>query len=70
MAAPQWDPLDPRYPMSVPETSELSLLSYDTLAYYRMVGKGPKWGKLGRRVYYRRQDVLDWMDAQFEGGAA
>lgn len=37
---------------------------YDTsaanLASLRHFGKGPKWFKLGRRVYYRLEDVLEY----------
>lgn len=37
-----------------------------TLAYWRHIGKGPKWGKIGRRVVYRRSDVEAWIDEQFQ----
>lgn len=36
-----------------------------TLAYWRHIGEGPPWAKLGRRVVYRRSDVKAWVDAQF-----
>jgi len=31
----------------------------------RYCGKGPKSGKLGRRVMYRESDVVEWIDSQF-----
>lgn len=41
-----------------------------TLAYWRMVGTGPRWAKLGRRVVYRRGDLEAWIDQQFEAADA
>jgi predicted DNA-binding transcriptional regulator AlpA len=35
-----------------------------TLAYWRYMGKGPKFIKLGRSVRYRESDVNAWLDAQ------
>lgn len=45
-------------------------LSTNTLSHFRHIGKGPKFGKLGRRVFYREADVLAWIDDQFEKGGA
>lgn len=64
--------------LSEDEVAELARIPKNTLRYYRHVGdKGPKWAKLGRRVFYRESDVLAWIDAQFDapfprhrGGAA
>ncbi len=37
-----------------------------TLRYWRWVGEGPKSFKLGaRKVAYKREDVLAWMEAQY-----
>jgi hypothetical protein len=37
-----------------------------TLRYWRHLGSGPKSFKMGpRRVVYREQDVLEWVDAQY-----
>lgn len=47
------------------------LISPATLRYYRATGEGgPRSGKLGRRVVYRRSDVEQWIAAAFEDGAA
>jgi predicted site-specific integrase-resolvase len=40
-----------------------------TLAYWRHVGKGPKYAKVGRRVVYRREDVESWLAEQFDKAA-
>ncbi len=52
-----------------------SILNENTLAWLRHKndGSGPKWAKLGRRVIYRKSDVIAWIDAAFaaaDGGAA
>jgi predicted DNA-binding transcriptional regulator AlpA len=41
-----------------------------TMRWFRATGQGPKCGKLGRRVVYRRADVEAWIASAFEGGAA
>lgn len=52
----------------VPEHYPIKL---GTLDYYRQIGKGPRWAKIGRRVFYRPEDIEEWIDAQFaQGGAA
>ncbi|GAB3698529.1 helix-turn-helix transcriptional regulator [Mariniluteicoccus flavus] len=56
--------------LDVNQAAALTRQSTNTLAYFRHVGKGPKFGKLGRRVFYREADVLAWIDAQFEKGGA
>jgi len=43
-------------------------LQQPTLARWRKRGFGPAHIKLGRRIYYRREAVRDWLLAQ-EGGA-
>lgn len=35
-----------------------------TLDKWAWLRKGPSKIKIGARCYYKRQDVLDWMDAQ------
>jgi predicted DNA-binding transcriptional regulator AlpA len=41
-----------------------------TIRWLRATGQGPRSGKLGRRVVYRRSDVLAWVESAFEDGAA
>lgn len=35
-----------------------------TLATWRHFGRGPKYLKIGRSCFYRRDDIETWMDAQ------
>lgn len=37
-----------------------------TIRWLKHIGQGPKCGKLGRRVVYRRADVEAWIAAAFE----
>lgn len=37
-----------------------------TLRYWRHRGTGPRSFKLGRRVMYRRADVDNWIEAQYD----
>lgn len=36
-------------------------ISYKTLAIQRSQGNGPKFVKLGKAVFYRKDDLDDWM---------
>lgn len=38
--------------------------SRDTWAQHRYRGSGPSFFKVGRRVYYRLEDVLEWEESQ------
>jgi len=35
-----------------------------TLALWRVAGRGPKYVKLGYRVFYRLSEVREWLDHQ------
>jgi predicted DNA-binding transcriptional regulator AlpA len=52
--------------MLLPEVAKMTRLSEDTIRWLRHTGTGPRSGKLGRRVVYRRSDVQAWIDAGFE----
>jgi predicted DNA-binding transcriptional regulator AlpA len=52
--------------MLLPEVATMTRLSEDTIRWLRHTGEGPKSGKLGRRVVYRRSDVQTWIDAGFD----
>lgn len=46
------------------ELAQILHLSPNTLQVWRVEGKGPKFVKLGKGVFYRDADVFDWIDAQ------
>lgn len=46
--------------------AELTNQPAGTIRYWRAKGIGPKFAKFGSRVVYREQDVIDWINAQFE----
>lgn len=56
--------------MREPEVEQETGVPRGTLAYWRHIGTGPRWAKLGRRVVYRRADVAAWVEAQFEAADA
>lgn len=53
--------------MRIEEVAEMTRVSAATLRFWRAEGKGqgPKSGKFGRRVVYRRGDVQEWINEQF-----
>src|ERR1700730_9544633 len=53
--------------LTIEKVAELTRLPVATLRWYRAMGEGgPKSGKLGRRVVYRRADVEAWIAAAFD----
>lgn len=38
-----------------------------TLRHWRHTGRGPKSGKIGRWIIYRRADIEAWIEQQIEG---
>jgi predicted DNA-binding transcriptional regulator AlpA len=52
------------------EVAALSRKPVATIRWLRAMGRGPRSGKLGNRVIYRRADVEAWINSAFEGGAA
>ena len=54
-------------PLKIPEVSAMTGIPEATLRWYRHAGVGgPRSFKLGRRVMYREEDVLAWMQAQYD----
>lgn len=51
------------------EVAEMLRKSPAQLRWMRHNGTGPKSAKLGGRVMYREQDVIDWVNAAFEAKA-
>lgn len=51
------------------EVSRMTGIPENTFRYYRHKGVGPKFGKLGSRVFYKESDVLAWVEAAFTAEA-
>ena len=52
--------------LTVNEVAAMIRVPAATLRYWRHQGTGPESFKMGpRRVVYREQDVLKWIDAQY-----
>ena len=54
--------------LTIAEAAELLRAPVATLRYWRHLGTGPRSFRLGRRVLYRRDDLLAWIDAQRHQG--
>lgn len=51
--------------VGIDRASELTGLSKETLAHYRMRGEGPRWFRAGKRaIRYRLGDVIAWRDSR------
>lgn len=51
--------------LTVPEVIALTRVPEGTLAYWRSIGKGPAWFRVGgRRVVYERAVVTEWLTKQ------
>jgi excisionase family DNA binding protein len=52
--------------LTINEAAELLRLPVATLRHYRVMGEGgPRSARIGRRVMYRRADVLDYIESAF-----
>jgi len=56
--------------LKLPEVSAMTGLPESTLRLMRTTGYGPRSARVGRRVMYREDDVLTWIDEQFATDAA
>lgn len=45
------------------ELSERIDTKESTLAQWRYLGRGPKFVRLGRKIFYREQDIADFIEA-------
>ena len=50
--------------LTITEAAELLRAPVATLRYWRHLGIGPRSFRIGRRVLYRSDDLLSWIDAQ------
>ena len=48
------------------QLAELIRTSPETLRYWRHIGKGPKYFKMGgRKVFYRQEHIDEWLNQQY-----
>lgn len=52
--------------LTLDEAAEMLRKSPAQMRWMRHNGIGPKGAKLGRRIMYREQDIIDWVNAAFE----
>lgn len=50
--------------LTLVEAAEQLRRPVNTLRHWRYVGAGPASFRMGRRVMYREEDLLSWVDAQ------
>ncbi|MFS0717575.1 helix-turn-helix domain-containing protein [Arthrobacter sp. 1P04PC] len=56
--------------LTLSEVAEMLRKTPAQLRWMRHNGSGPHGAKLGGRVMYREQDVIDWVNAAFEDAAS
>jgi predicted DNA-binding transcriptional regulator AlpA len=56
--------------LTLDEVAEMLRKTPSQLRWMRHAGSGPRCAKLGGRVMYREQDVVDWVNAAFEAETA
>lgn len=52
---------------TLPEVAEMLRKSPAQMRWLRHNSQGPRCAKVGGRVMYREQDVIDWVNAAFDG---
>lgn len=52
--------------MTLEEVADLLRKSPAQMRWLRHNSRGPRCAKIGGRVMYREQDVIDWVNAAFE----
>jgi excisionase family DNA binding protein len=56
--------------LTIVEAAEVLRTPVGTLRYWRHCNTGPRSFRLGRRVLYRRDDLIAWIAAQRERAVA
>lgn len=56
--------------LTLEEAAELLRKSPAQMRWLRHNSRGPRCAKIGGRVMYREQDVIDWVNAAFETDGA
>jgi predicted DNA-binding transcriptional regulator AlpA len=52
--------------LTIEEAAALAKKPVATMRWLRATGRGPRSGKLGRRVVYKRDDVIAWVESAFD----
>lgn len=60
---------DPKL-LTLGEAAEMLRKSPAQMRWMRHMGTGPRAARIGGRVMYRQQDVIDWVNAAFEADAS
>lgn len=55
---------------SLEDAEEMTGIPLATWRYWRARGEGPRSVRIGRRVFFREQDIRDWINDQFSGEEA
>ena len=50
--------------MTAPQLAKVLAISEKTLARYRLDGRGPRFIRVGRRILYRRESVIEYLAAR------
>ncbi|MGJ9372263.1 helix-turn-helix transcriptional regulator [Nesterenkonia sp. CF4.4] len=56
---------DPRL-RSIEDFAEMTGVPVATIRHWRIRGEGPPAVRLGKRLYWKEQDILDWIEGKFE----
>ena len=56
--------------LTITEAADLLRAPVATLRYWRHLGTGPASFRLGRRVLYRRDELLSWIGAKHDRDSA
>ncbi|GAA4297645.1 helix-turn-helix transcriptional regulator [Mycobacterium paraffinicum] len=52
--------------ITLEQVAEITNAPLNTVRYWRAMGQGPRFARIGRRVMARRSEVEAWIDAQFD----
>lgn len=56
--------IDPTELIADAEAAEILRQRTQTLAAWRCEKRGPPYVKIGRRIFYRRSDIAEWLGKQ------
>lgn len=60
---------DDHHYLLIDEAAEFLRSSVGTLRHWRQTGTGPACRRVGNRLLYRREDLIDWVEAHAPGGS-